>query len=191
MLIRKNHVLSNQNLINMVSKIIKRKSLGVIAIVVMFSLTSCNDLETVYPSHIIKNNSSKEIFLHYFHSDRFDSINHTYYLIDTIVLLKPQEMHQIDDSGWERWPDSDGWLERDFVNVLDSYIRTDTLIVRSSENEADVLRVWVKDFKENSPAKELYRMSDWKFVKNIGVTWYGEPNDAYIFEIEDSDFISE
>ena len=196
MLIRKNHVLSNQNLINMdfkKNKVMKnicnktKRILFIFALVLTFA--SC-ELTTIYPSHIIKNASSQEIVLQYVHDIRFDSVYNRIYK-DTIVVLKPQEMHQIDDSGWERWPDSDGWLERDFLNVLDGHIRTDTLIVRSSENEVDVLRVWVKDFEENSLAKELYRMSDWKFVKNIGIAWDGEPNDAYVFEIKDSDLISE
>ena len=196
MLTQKSHVLSNQNLINMVSKTIKvmeniynktKRILFLFALVLTFA--SC-ELTTIYPSHIIKNVSSQEIVLQYVHEIRFDSVYNQIYK-DTIVVLKPQEMHQIDASGWDRWPDPHGWLERDFLNVLDSHIRTDTLIVRSSENEVDVLRVWVKDFEENSQTKELYRMSDWKFVKNIGITWYGEPNDAYVFEIKDSDLISE
>jgi hypothetical protein len=60
------------------------------------------------------------------------------------------------------------------------------MIVDNNDQEK-ILKKWTPDYDSNSLFKEFYRLSDWKFLENEGV----RDNDAYVFEINDSDLISE
>ncbi len=192
MLIRKNHVLSNQNLINMVSKIIKRKSLGIITIVVMLFLTSCDPFEDMIPTLIIKNNSNQEIVLQYVsRGDYYSQYPDTIMLNSTTINLKPQETFCLEEGIFLEGPDKGVFLQEDFDCLITQLIMQDTLVVKKNSEQEEILRIWTRNFNTSSTDKEFYRLSDWEFKSESGYVTEHRRNDLYIFEIEDSDFISE
>ena len=70
--------------------------------------------------------------------------------------------------------------------ILSADCKGDYFMVVDNNDQEKVLKKWTLDYDSNSPFKEFYRLSDWKFVKDGGV----RDNDAYIFEIDESDLIS-
>lgn len=192
MLIRKNHVLSNQNLINMVSKIIKRKSLGIITIVVMLFFSSCDPFEDMIPTLIIKNNSNQEIVLQYVsRGDYYSQYPDATLLNSTTINLKPQESFCLEEGIFLEGPDKGVFLQEDFDNLITQLIMQDTLVVKKNSEQEEILRIWTRNFNTSSTDKEFFRLSDWEFKSESGYVTEHRRNDLYLFEIEDSDFISE
>ncbi|MEE1019843.1 MAG: hypothetical protein U0L93_00325, partial [Bacteroidales bacterium] len=60
------------------------------------------------------------------------------------------------------------------------------LLVKDASNENEVLRVWTKNYDITSPLREFFRLTDWKRKLNGG----NQNNDAFVFEIKESDFIN-
>lgn len=192
MLIRKNHVLSNQNLINMASKILKRKSLSLIAIAIMLFLTSCDPFKDLVPTLIIKNNSSQEIVLNYVsRGDYYSQYPDATLLNSTTINLKPQETFCLEEGELLEGPEREEFLQKDFELLITQLIMQDTLVVNKNSEQEEILRIWTRNFNTSSTDKEFYRLSDWEFKSESGYVTEHRRNDLYIFKIEDSDFISE
>ena len=210
MLTQKSHVLLIQHLIYMDFKTIKvMKNIynKTIRILFLFALVltfaSCDyQHEHEIPSIIIKNNTNQTINLQHFGELTYDGwfSNGHYYgvlsrkngTLDTHhITLKPQESHFVTKGGIEEALGARicnhffGSEEHSFLISAD--IEGACFMIVDNNDQEKILKKWTPDYDSNSLFKEFYRLSDWKFLANEGV----RDNDAYVFEIEDSDLISE
>lgn len=166
--------------------------LGIIAIAVMSFLTSCDPFEELLPTLIIKNNSNQEIVLNYVsRGDYYSQYPHATMSNPTTLNLKPQETFCLEEGELLEGPDKGEFLQADFDHLITQLIKLDTLVVKKNSEQEEILRIWTRNFNTSSTDKEFFRLSDWKFKSESGYVTEHRRNDLYIFEIEDSDFISE
>jgi hypothetical protein len=166
--------------------------LGVIGIVVMLFLTSCDPFEDMIPTLIIKNKSNREIVLNYVgRGDYSSQYPDTIMLNSTTINLKPQETFCLEEGIFLEGPDKGVFLQEDFDCLITQLIMQDTFVVKKNSEQEEILRIWTRNFNTSSTDKEFYRLSDWKFKSESGYVTEHRRNDLYIFEIEDSDLISE
>ena len=167
-------------------------SLGVIAIVVMLFFSSCDPFKDLVPTLIIKNNSSQEIVLNYVsRGDYYSQYPDATLLNSTTINLKPQETFCLEEGIFLEGPDKGVFLQEDFDNLITQLIMQDTLVVKKNSEQEEILRIWTRNFNTSSTDKEFFRLSDWEFKSESGYVTEHRRNDLYLFEIEDSDFISE
>ena len=174
------------------SKIFKRKSLGLIAIAIMLFFSSCDPFKDLVPTLIIKNNSSQEIVLNYVsRGDYYSQYPDATLSNSTTINLKPQETFCLEEGELLEGPEREEFLQKDFEHLITQLIMQDTLVVKKNGEQEEILRIWTRNFNTSSTDKEFFRLSDWKFKSESGYVTEHRRNDLYIFEIEDSDFISE
>ena len=206
MLTQKNHVILIQHLTNMVFKIklimerkVKNhKKIKLISnfclFISLFIFVSCDYAHYhEIPSIMVKNNTNQTIYLQY-----FGELNHEYEVLyrhasslDThCVILEPKEMYFFSNGGIHETLGGDEcdyvYNQHDHSFILSADSKGAYFMVVDNNDQEKVLKKWTPDYDSNSPFKEFYRLSDWKFVKDGGV----RDNDAYIFEIDESDLIS-
>lgn len=166
--------------------------LGVITIVVMLFLTSCDPFKDLVPTLIIKNNSSQEIVLNYVsRGDYYSQYPHATMSNPTTLNLKPQETFCLEEGELLEGPEREEFLQKDFDHLITQLIMQDTLVVKKNSEQEEILRIWTRNFNTSSTDKEFFRLSDWEFKSESGYVTEHRRNDLYLFEIEDSDFISE
>jgi hypothetical protein len=112
-------------------------------------------------------------------------------LNSTTINLKPQETFCLEEGIFLEGPDKGVFLQEDFDCLITQLIMQDTLVVKKNSEQEEILRIWTRNFNTSSTDKEFYRLSDWEFKSESGYVTEHRRNDLYIFEIEDSDLISE
>lgn len=93
--------------------------LGIITIVVMLFLTSCDPFKDLVPTLIIKNNSSQEIVLNYVsRGDYYSQYPDATLLNSTTINLKPQETFCLEEGELLEGPEREEFLQKDFEHLI-------------------------------------------------------------------------
>jgi hypothetical protein len=171
--------------------------LGVIGIVVMLFLTSCDpEHDHEIPSLVIKNNTNQTIHLQFYGELFIDEVDQLFgrrgNTLDTHnIIIEPQKLHFFAKGGLRREICGSTcnyvYYQKDHSFVLSADTKGACFMIVDNNDQEKILKKWTPDYDSNSLFKEFYRLSDWKFLENEGV----RDNDAYVFEINDSDLISE
>lgn len=157
-----------------------------ICLIILSMAFQCGPYEWNEPSVIVKNDSNREISLQFTEKGCYDATTNSWKIDTTKINLLPEQTFCFHEGGLTDGYEDDPYTQEHLDWVFYYKPNNDTLLVKDASNESEVLRVWTKNYDITSPLREFFRLTDWKRKLNGG----NQNNDAFVFEIKESDFIN-
>lgn len=162
------------------------KKIILICLVLLCMAFQCGPYEWNEPAVIVKNGTNREISLQFIGNSYFDDATHQW-IKDTLKFnLSPEQTYCFNEGGLTDGYEDDPYTQEHLNLVFNCKIQGDFILAKNVSGEEEVLRVWSKNYDITSSVKEFFRLTDWRRKLNGGK----QNNDAFVFKIEESDFIN-